>query len=201
MDGTAFDLLARRLATQRSRRTLLGGLAVAFAGERLRRAAMASAQTADSSGVAVCAEDADCSADSPDPCTGATCVDGACTYFIAACAPGYTCCGNGSCCPDGGPTVCASDADCVVPDDPCAGGSCDNGTCVTFLVLCVEGTTCCGNGACCPVTDACRDDGDCPSYPNPCLRGRCLSGTCVPTFVTCPPGETCRDGACLPFGA
>ena len=47
-----------------------------------------------------CQTDADCDDGDGDPCTGARCENGACTYAIASCAPGFVCCGNGECCPE-----------------------------------------------------------------------------------------------------
>jgi hypothetical protein len=37
----------------------------------------------------------------PDPCTGAVCEAGSCSYTSVACIPGYICCGNGECCAEG----------------------------------------------------------------------------------------------------
>ena len=202
MDGTRFDGLARRWSSARSRRSLLGVLAAsAVAALGGRRVPTVAAQPSDTSGDAPCAENADCLDGVLDPCTGATCADGVCAYHIADCAPGYTCCGNGTCCPEAGAAICVSDADCAVSDDPCSGGRCEGGTCVVSLVLCADGFACCGNGACCPIDAGCASDADCGPSPNPCLRGRCLAGACIPAFVTCPAGATCRGGACVPLGA
>jgi hypothetical protein len=202
MDGSRFDLLTRRWSSRQSRRALLGGLAVgALSALDSRRVPGTAAQTADDSGMVPCAANADCLDGDLDPCTGATCADGVCSYFVVDCVPGFTCCGGGICCPQEGGGYCVSDDECAVFDDPCAGGTCDNGRCVTFLVLCAEGSACCGNGACCPIDPGCVTDADCGSYANPCLRGRCLAGSCVPAFVSCPPGETCRDGVCAPLTA
>ena len=197
MDGSRFDAFARRWSSATTRRSILAVLAGAVASGIGRGAA---AQTADGSGPVSCAVDADCLDSDLDPCTGAACADGICSYSSVACVPGYTCCGNGACCPSEGPPACASDADCAVTGDPCSGGRCEGGTCVVSSILCAEGFACCGNGGCCPIDDRCASDADCGPYANPCLHGRCLAGSCAPAFVSCPPGETCRDGFCMPFG-
>lgn len=137
----------------------------------------------DPQGRIACAQDADCADGDLDPCTGATCVDGVCAFFIVGCIPGYVCCDNGACCPSGETENCLSDADCIpASSDPCAGSWCERGTCLPFLVTCAPGFVCCDNGSCCPEpTRECATDADCVvdatgSWGQP----RCISGVCVP---------------------
>jgi hypothetical protein len=47
-----------------------------------------------------CSQDSDCAPAEPDPCTGAFCDAGSCTYTSVACMRGHVCCGNGECCPE-----------------------------------------------------------------------------------------------------
>jgi hypothetical protein len=47
----------------------------------------------------VCTSDADCGP-SADPCAGARCEHGLCVIYLVMCAAGFSCCGNGVCCPD-----------------------------------------------------------------------------------------------------
>lgn len=101
MDGHRFDTLVSNLVATRSRRQLLQGLVViGAAGLALRlRAATVAAQVASTD--ETCSQDSDCVPAEADPCTGAYCDAGSCTYTSVACIPGYSCCGNGECCPDG----------------------------------------------------------------------------------------------------
>ncbi len=48
-----------------------------------------------------CSQDSDCQEAEADPCTGALCDAGSCSYTSVHCIPGYVCCGNGECCPEG----------------------------------------------------------------------------------------------------
>ena len=188
MDGQRFDDLTRVWATGASRRwilrALVGSAAGALAvGSRLIGAA------AQEAGPTTCVSDSDCVDPDTDPCTGASCVDGACSVFIVDCIPGYVCCGNGECCPE--TAQCQSDADCVPSEqDSCIGVTCENGACVEFIVDCVPGYVCCGNGQCCPA-NPCQSDADCVS-DNPCEVGHCQAdGTC--TFTHGDPCFTCSD--------
>jgi hypothetical protein len=101
--------------------------------------------------------------------------------------------------------TCTQDADCQDGDaDHCTGATCQEGFCTFFIVTCIPGTTCCGNGECCPVeaTGGCTADTDCvETSGDPCWRAMCANGTCLSQRVTCPPGEFCRDGACGSIGA
>ena len=100
-----------------------------------------------------------------------------------------------------GPTTCVTDADCVDADgDACTGGRCDNGTCVFFIVDCIPGYVCCGNGECCPDAGSvqCQSDADCVDADNdPCTGATCENGTCVPHIVSCAPGFVCCGGGCV----
>ena len=99
---------------------------------------------------------------------------------------------------------CTQDADCQDGDaDPCTGGICQEGFCTFFIVSCIMGTTCCGNGECCAVggVGGCMADADCEqTSADPCWRATCANGTCRSQRVSCPPGEFCRDGTCVPIG-
>jgi hypothetical protein len=80
-----------------------------------------------------------------------------------------------------GPDTCAEDADCSDGDlDPCTGGACVDGYCTYFIVDCMPGHACCGNGACCPTGSECVVNADCPALPSPWGPGtRCVSDVCV----------------------
>ena len=99
---------------------------------------------------------------------------------------------------------CTQDADCQDGDaDPCTGGICQEGFCTFFIVSCITGTTCCGNGECCAAggVGGCMADADCvQTSADPCWRAKCANGTCRSQRVSCPPGEFCRDGTCAPIG-
>jgi hypothetical protein len=99
---------------------------------------------------------------------------------------------------------CTQDADCQDGDaDPCTGGICQEGFCTFFIVSCIMGTTCCGNGECCAAggVGGCTADADCvQTSADPCWRATCANGTFRSQRVSCPPGEFCRDGTCAPIG-
>jgi len=45
---------------------------------------------------------------------------------------------------------CVEDADCATASsDSCTGAYCDSGMCTFFIVTCIPGYICCGNGECC----------------------------------------------------
>jgi len=100
--------------------------------------------------------------------------------------------------------TCTQDADCQDGDaDPCTGGLCQEGFCTFFIVSCIEGTACCGNGECCTAegTGGCTADADCvQTSGDPCWKATCLMGACAVRHVECPVGEFCRDGTCAPIG-
>jgi len=100
--------------------------------------------------------------------------------------------------------TCTQDADCQDGDaDLCTGGICQEGFCTFFIVSCIAGTTCCGNGECCTAggTGSCTADADClQTSGDPCWRATCANGTCLSQRVACPPGEFCRDGTCARIG-
>jgi hypothetical protein len=152
VDERAFDRMARLWGANADRRRALQLIgAGVIAGSGLRRGKTTAAQT--SAGQMTCTQDADCQDGDADPCTGATCQEGFCTFFIVSCIPGTICCGNGECCS-------------------------------------IEAT-----GACTADTDCAQTSGD------PCWRATCANGTCLSQRVTCPPGEFCRDGVCRSIGA
>lgn len=181
MHTDTFDRIVRTLWSTLDRRGALramgAGLLAAYPRHAAARQAMAQTEPAPDT----CAADTDCSDGDLDPCTGAACVDGLCTYFIVDCIPGYACCGNGACCPAGEPGSCLADTDCApIGLHPCEGVRCEGGACVPFLVTCASGFACCGNGACCPEDGGCFADADCDAYHSP-LGARCASGVCVPS--------------------
>ena len=103
MEGHRFDSLMRTLAAPGSRRRLLRGFVVTATtglALRLSSGAVAAQVVSDDSGE-TCSQDSDCMPAEPDPCTGAVCDAGSCSYTSVACIPGYVCCGNGECCPEG----------------------------------------------------------------------------------------------------
>jgi hypothetical protein len=182
VDAQRFDRMTRRIGTGVDRREVLrlvGAGLLALGGSWPSRH-RTQAQIAP--GQATCSQDAECLARDADPCTGAACVDGTCTYFIVDCIPGHVCCGNGACCPTGEAAGCLADADCApAGSDPCEGVRCEGGTCAPFLATCAPDFACCGNGACCPSNGGCVADADCPAFSSPWGTGsRCVSGVCVP---------------------
>jgi hypothetical protein len=142
MDGQRFDEIARTLGGGTNRRRILRALGAVIPGGM---AIASRAGSAVAQAPTVCFQDSDCIEGSDNPCSGASCVGGTCTFFIVDCIPGYGCCGNGECCPESaGSAACSSDADCVDDDpDPCTGSTCQNGTCTPYSLLCVEGFVCC----------------------------------------------------------
>lgn len=104
---------------------------------------------------------------------------------------------------DSAPAVCGQDADCFDADlDPCTGSACIDGLCTYFIVDCIPGHVCCGNGTCCPSGEAgaCLADADCAQDSgDPCQGFRCEGGTCAPFLVSCAPGfACCGNGVCCP---
>lgn len=103
-----------------------------------------------------------------------------------------------------GPLICRQDPECLDSDlDPCTGAACVDGLCVYFIVDCIPGTVCCGNGQCCPPGESgtCLTDGDCPQRARggPCEGVRCEAGRCTPFLVSCAPGFICCGGGqCCP---
>ena len=123
MQGHRFDSLMRTLAAPGSRRRLLRGFVVTATtglALRLSTGAVAAQVVSEDSGE-TCSQDSDCIPAEPDPCTGAVCDAGTCSYTSVACIRGYNCCGNGECCLEG-------EAD-ALPDvtsgDPAASGESD----------------------------------------------------------------------------
>ena len=181
MDAPEFDRITRSWARPGHRRRLLRLLTAGVLGGWGWRLSVRPAIAQESPEALSCAQDADCADPDLDPCTGASCVDGFCAYFIVDCIPGHICCGNGACCPSGEPGACLTDADCApMSGDPCEGARCEGGTCVPFLVACAPDFVCCGTGSCCP-TNGCASDSDCVALVGgPAARTRCISGVCVP---------------------
>ena len=167
MDGNAFDRMTRLwgASTDRRRALRLIGAGV-MAGSWLGRGGTVAAAPSRLAQT-TCSQDADCQDADGDPCTGGRCEGGTCTFTNAFCAPGFVCCGNGECCPEGspGPGACASDADCQDADaDPCTGARCEGGACVPYILTCAPGFTCCA-GECvagCPDGQAIDASCQCP---------------------------------------
>jgi hypothetical protein len=181
VDGQQFDRIARSWATRTNRRRALQFVGIGSLVAWWQRAGRDSAAQ-ETQGPTPCSQDADCFDGDADACTGATCDEGFCTYFIVDCISGHACCGNGSCCPveEGG--SCQLDTDCMTAgEDPCEGVRCEGGSCVPFLATCAPDFVCCGNGVCCPVGSGCVADTDCAAFPSLLGLGtRCISGVCVP---------------------
>ena len=103
---------------------------------------------------------------------------------------------------------CSQDADCQVAGDACTGGQCIEGSCTFYIVDCVPGYSCCGNGECCP--NPCTTDEECTS-PLLCTTGFCgEAGVCEfveqESCVICETeadcggvagGATCCGGTCV----
>lgn len=112
--------------------------------------------------------------------------------------------GHGAAAQDGGnPLPCTQDAECVDDDlNACTGGACVDGMCTFFIVDCLSGYACCGNGVCCPPEGSadCLADTDCvPQGDDPCEGVRCDGGTCAPFLVACAPDfACCGNGVCCP---
>ena len=103
MDGQSFDRLLRMAGTTRNRRQLLHGLVASVTATLALRLGVvtAPAQVVTGDSGETCSQDSDCLEAEPDPCTGAVCDAGSCAYTNVMCIPGYVCCGNGQCCPEG----------------------------------------------------------------------------------------------------
>ena len=104
------------------------------------------------------------------------------------------------------PETCHEDTDCSDGDlDSCTGGACVDGLCTYFIVNCIPGHVCCGNGACCPTGEpgGCLADTDCvPTSADPCEGVHCEGGACVSFLATCAPDfACCGNGACCPTGS
>ena len=150
MDGRRFDGIARTWAGASDRRGALRSLAslllVAWGARNGRSGARAQENWPTR-----CASSADCRAGLPDDCVRAHCWRGRCAHAAIRCAAGHHCCGNGRCCEDAPEPApgCTADADCAT-SDPCVQSRCEDGLCVSLVVDCAPGYTCCGNAECCP---------------------------------------------------
>jgi hypothetical protein len=112
VDGHAFDRITRLWGTSTDRRRALRLIGAGImAGSWIGRRKTAAAQT--NMGQITCTQDADCQDGDLDPCTGAACQEGFCTFFIVACIPGTICCGHGECCTAEATEGCTADTDCV----------------------------------------------------------------------------------------
>src|SRR5215207_1734445 len=103
MDGQSFDRLLRMAGMTRNRRQLLQGLLASVTATLALRLGVVTtpAQVVTEDSGETCSQDSDCQEAEADPCTGAFCDAGSCSYTSVACIPGYICCGNGECCPEG----------------------------------------------------------------------------------------------------
>jgi hypothetical protein len=114
MDGQSFDRLVRMAGMTRDRRQLLQGLVASVTATLALRLGVvtAPAQVVTEDSGETCSQDSDCAPAEPDPCTGAFCDAGTCTYTSVACMRGHVCCGNGECCPEeNGATSSVSDGE------------------------------------------------------------------------------------------
>jgi hypothetical protein len=115
MDGQSFDRLVRMAGMTRDRRQLLQGLVASVTATLALRLGVVTtpAQVVTEDSGETCSQDSDCAPAEPDPCTGAFCEDGSCTYTSVACMRGHVCCGNGECCPEenGAPSSVVSDGE------------------------------------------------------------------------------------------
>lgn len=180
MDGQTFDALARLLAGDTDRRSVVkrlvaGALAGSFA---LRRGVARADDGGDE------ADDDPICGSGTKPC-GDTCIPNArcCSGGVPGCPTNETC-SDGTCGvvtgPGGPGTGCDVDADCT-PDCTCHVGTC----------ACDTGTKRCGN-ACIPTSECC---GGCPSGEN-CSDGSCSGGTtphCAAGTKRC--GDACIQGS------
>ena len=194
MNQHRFDLIAKKLATTTSRRSLfraglaalavdaLGGLGRRVVGQEVCPDGCAEDQLCTDRGcVNLCENHRDCRNKFDDPCVLNTCVDGVCTSAIIECLPGSECC-EGECCA----TSCELDSDCAV-FDPCRWGRCSvDGQCeFTELDPCLvcasddeclgssQNTVCC-DGACrrpCPVGTLMGKGCECHAYGSANLDG------------------------------
>jgi hypothetical protein len=176
-----FDLMTRRLATARDRRSVLRTTAsiVAFALTGLHRKAIAQEACPEgcvegdvcTAGVCMtpCDNHRDCRSKHDDPCVSNTCLEGFCNSTIIECLPGHECC-EGECCP----TSCDFDVDCTILD-PCWWGRCGvNGQCEFTEIdpchVCATDQDCIDSG---PNTVCC--DGACR---RPCPSGMVMGKGC-----------------------
>lgn len=182
MDGKEFDRITRAWARRTGRRGLLQFLVGGLVAGLGWRHAVRSVTAQEEPGFIACVQDADCVDGDLDPCTGASCIDGSCAYFVVDCIPGHVCRGNGACCPTRESGACLAATDRVPTSrDPCEGVPCEGGTCVPFLVSCAPDFVCCGGGSCCPANgstsglpNGCVDDSDCdPHTTGPSARALC----------------------------
>ena len=180
MDQHRFDRLARRLASARDRRSILGvalsAVAIAVGGARgtagqaaCRGGCPAEHVCVNGGCVRPCEKKGDCRSKQDDPCIYSDCVDGSCVSAIIDCMPGYECC-KGKCCEKG----CTTDFDCTVLES-CVWGRCGpEGRCVfTELDPCPE----------CSSDEECRQDGQdaicCDGMcQRPCPEGTVLGKAC-----------------------
>ncbi len=188
-----FDLMTRRLATSRDRRSVLRTAAsiAVFALAGLHRTAMGQGGCAEScaegevcsGGVCrtPCENHRDCRSKHDDPCVSNTCLQGFCVSTIVECLPGHECC-EGECCP----TSCDFDDDCTV-FDPCWWGRCGVSgqcefteidpchVCTTDLDCTNSGqNTICCDGACrrpCPTGMLMGKGCECQAIGSPTLDG------------------------------
>lgn len=166
MNQHRFDLIARRLAAARDRRSLLGAAISVLAFHGSPRAVFvqepcpggcAEDEICTDRGCGTpCTRHPDCRDKFTDPCVATRCSDGICVAAIIECLPGSVCC-KGECCA----TTCELDADCAA-FDPCLWGRCGvDGRCefteLDPCVICSSDEECLGDGqssVCCD--GACR---------------------------------------------
>lgn len=182
MNQQRFDLLAKRFAAARDRRSLvqvavsavalfaLNGLGRDVAGQEACLGGCEEGEVCtDGRCVTPCENHRDCRSKHDDPCVSNTCIEGICIMAIVDCLPGHECC-DGECCPKS----CEFDVECAVLD-PCRWGRCGvSGQCefteLDPCVVCSTDDECLGSGQntiCC--------DGSCK---RPCPEGTLMGKGC-----------------------
>jgi hypothetical protein len=185
MSGHDFDALARSLATRRSRRAVLRGLAGALV------AAVAGRATQEPAAAAVL-------------CHG---YGGFCTTDASCCQTEASTCHQGRCCPTA--RICGDG--CCRNGQHCDNGACKWNHCKGYGGLCGSDAACCqteastcNHGRCCPTELVCG--AGCCRHHEQCVGGLCVPKICkrygalCSTDVACCQTEpsTCHQGKCCP---
>lgn len=174
MDGRRFDLIARALAHEQSRRSALKR-AIALIGGGSALAALEPAEAARRGypgPLEICrSNEITCNGECYPASTTECCADIPCP--LGQCAP------NGECCIDGS-VVCAGSC-CF---GPCLGETCCSSD-IGYPCSPGDGSTYCApHGSCCIAAD-------CPIPSDPCLQASCSAGSCTTTLA--PEGTPCDD--------
>jgi hypothetical protein len=205
MDGTQFDILARRLAGATSRRTLIAGFAAAVLGGHFTRAEVAAQGD--------CESDDDCGNCEYCLNPGAS---GTCEFVPSSQDPKNDCPDQNHCDGNGGCSCAGPFSPCTVNESCCGGGDCVNRQCfIRNGFGCLESNWCvsgfCVNQVCCDSacegecndcgviggSGICTDvDANC-SDGNNCTVDICTAGSCSSSPIDCSDlDELCRSGVC-----